>query len=235
MTPAETKSLRTGITGGLLWGGVVVVATGYKPAGLAIAAAVAIASVLFSTGWRLPADGLRTLASWLWVGAKSSTGVLSASVPVKRVVPLLLLTAMAGRGCDGVTLPDVKWPDIEWHNVLPIVTPVDPSPVPSDGYRILIVEEATEDRVKLQASQQLIFTAKAIRDYAKDHCVTDGFRILDDDADMKLEASVWQEAMKVPRVSLPWLLVTNGKSGFSGPLPQTVDETLSILKKYGGE
>ena len=231
MTPAERLSLRNGAINAALWGGVVAFASGGKPAGLLLAVLVAVVAALFSTGVRLPAGLLR---DGVVSSLRFAKHLPNASIPSRIFVPLLLASIFAGRGCDGINLPDVKWPD--WHlpDVIHVITPDPPAPIPGEGFRVLIVEEATEERSKLPASQQLIFTAKAIRDYAKEHCVTDGFRILDDDADMSREASVWQEAMKAPRASLPWLLVTNGKTGFSGPLPLTVDDTLAILKKYGG-
>ncbi len=52
--------------------------------------------------------------------------------------------------------------------------------------------------------------------------------------DASQESQLWQDALKRKRGALPWLVISNGKSGFEGPLPATVDETLTLLKKYGG-
>ena len=52
---------------------------------------------------------------------------------------------------------------------------------------------------------------------------------------MDAEEKAWQDAMKRPHPTLPYLIVSNGKSGYEGPLPTSVDEAMTILKKYGGE
>ena len=33
----------------------------------------------------------------------------------------------------------------------------------------------------------------------------------------------------------PWITISNGKRGYSGPVPETEAELLALLKKYGGE
>jgi hypothetical protein len=58
------------------------------------------------------------------------------------------------------------------------------------------------------------------------------WRIWDKDVDPSQESAVWQAAMKRPRASVPWLLVSNGKTGYEGPLPGTADDLLALLKKY---
>lgn len=34
--------------------------------------------------------------------------------------------------------------------------------------------------------------------------------------------------------ALPWVIISNGKSGYEGPLPGTADEFLALLKRFGG-
>ena len=126
MTPAGLRSLRNGAINAALWGGVVAFASGGSPAGVLIAAIVALVAGLWTTGLRLPATLFADAGKMVWGGAKGATGLWSASVPVKRVVPLLLVTAFAGRGCD---LSEIHIPisDIDWH--LPdIVSPLTPEP-----------------------------------------------------------------------------------------------------------
>ena len=119
----------------------------------------------------------------------------------------------------------------------PTPTPPQPTPIPGDGFRVLIVRE-TKDLSNLPASQVAIFSAREVWEYLGTKCVLEGnqraFRIWDQDTDVSREAQHWQDAMKRPRSSLPWLLVTNGKEGYEGPLPKDVPEMMALLKKYGG-
>lgn len=120
----------------------------------------------------------------------------------------------------------------------PPVPPPPPAPIPTAGFRVLIVLESS-DLSKLPASQVSIITAKPIRDYLELRCVkgSDGTperRIWDKDVSTANVSKIWQEAMALPRTSLPWIVISNGVAGFSGPLPPTVNETLELLKKYGG-
>jgi hypothetical protein len=124
---------------------------------------------------------------------------------------------------------------------LPPKPPPDPAPIPAAGLSVLIIEE-TAARSTLPREQLLTMTATgagSVRDYLVTHCVKGPngwpeWRILDKDTDMSNESKFWQDAMKLPRgAELPWLMVTNGKAGYSGPLPKTQAETLKILKQYG--
>lgn len=121
----------------------------------------------------------------------------------------------------------------------PIPTP-DNVPIPVAGFRVLMVYETTE-LPKLPAAQQIIPYSKTIRDYLDAKCVLGGdnktreYRIFDKDIDTKFESAVWQNAMKRTRTSIPWIVISDGKTGYEGPLPQTVADTLALLKKYGGE
>jgi hypothetical protein len=124
--------------------------------------------------------------------------------------------------------------------VTPTPKPVEPSiaPIPADGLHVLIVYE-TEDI--LSGKQNSILYGKTIRDYLDSHCAkgpdgkTSQARIWDKDTDASGESKLWQDALKRPRQSIPWIIVSNGKEGFEGPLPATVDETLTLLRKYGGQ
>lgn len=118
-----------------------------------------------------------------------------------------------------------------------VQTPVVP-PIAGEGLRVLIVEDICK-RPTLPLRQRMIFSDPMIRDYLDSHCVKEdgapAFRILDSEADMRDAAPHWQEAMKRERKSLPWIVVSNSaKGGTEGPLPATADDTLALLKKWGG-
>lgn len=119
--------------------------------------------------------------------------------------------------------------------------PTDPpAPIPGDGLRVLIVYESTDLARYPNAQRDVLFAGK-VRDYLNSHCATgpDGrtreWRQYDKDAGLGTESQVWKDAFARPRKSLPWIVVSNGRAGYEGPLPGTVDETLTLLKKYGGE
>jgi hypothetical protein len=121
----------------------------------------------------------------------------------------------------------------------PPVPPPTPAPIPAAGFRTLIVYDATK-LTTMPAAQQSILYSAAIRDYLNTHAVigedgrTKDWRVWDQGVDTSADSKLWQDTMKRPRASAPWLIVSNGTTGFEGPLPANVADTLVILKKYGG-
>lgn len=117
--------------------------------------------------------------------------------------------------------------------------PVDPAPIPVDGFRVLFVVE-TSDASKLPKEQLAILTSGEVRGYLNSKCVSgpDGvtkeWRQWDQNVKTDGESKLWQDAMKRNRASLPWIVISDGKTGFEGPLPATIQATLALLRKFGG-
>ncbi len=123
---------------------------------------------------------------------------------------------------------------------VPPVPPLPPAPIPDKGLRVLIVYE-TADLSKYDKGQQQIIYAKSVRDYLNSKCPvgadgkTKEWRMWDFDIAADGESKLWQDAFKrkPARDKLPWLIVSDGKSGYEGPLPATVADMLALLRKYG--
>jgi hypothetical protein len=123
-------------------------------------------------------------------------------------------------------------------------TPPAP-PIPKPGLRVLIVEE-TGERAKLSAGQREVIFGGTVRDYLRTHCVTDpqnpdgAFRIWDKDVNSAGDPDnvVWRSAMIRPRPGpLPWVVISNGTTGYEGPLPAdtTGEKFIAMLKQYEGK
>lgn len=151
-----------------------------------------------------------------------------ASEPLlKSDRPLIIATLVL------VALLHVK--QLEWK--LPIPFPPSPNPVvvpiAKEGFRAIVVYESA-DGLPQQVS------GEDVRGYLRTKCVqavdgTPEYRFWDKDTDLSAVDSYWKDAMSRKRDSLPWLLCSNGKTGFEGPLPATPAEVLAVLKKNGGE
>lgn len=115
----------------------------------------------------------------------------------------------------------------------------DPAPIPEAGFRVLIVE-SLKQRIKLPPQQLAILFDKKVRDYLNSKCVvepdnkTKAWRIWDTEVDATNDLKLWQTAMTRKRTATPWIVISDGKKGFEGPLPDSVDATLELLKKFGG-
>lgn len=113
-------------------------------------------------------------------------------------------------------------------------TPDNPAPIPGDGLRVLMIYEASDAG---QPGHKAIFS-RMVRDYLDAKCAKVGgtpeYRIYDKDIDVSRDAKTWQDAMRRTRTQTPWIIISNGKTGFEGPLPSDVPATLELLKKYGG-
>jgi hypothetical protein len=117
----------------------------------------------------------------------------------------------------------------------PTPDPDVPPPIDGDGLRVLIVYESSELN-QLTADQRDIFYGQTVRKYLTENCVQQDryseWRILDQDTSFVDAGSRWVKALARPRTSLPWILISNGKTGFEGPLPATPSETIELIKRY---
>lgn len=110
-----------------------------------------------------------------------------------------------------------------------------PAPIPSAGLRVLILYE-TSELSRLPISQASILSSTTLRHYLDEKCVKVGqtpeYRVYDKDTDLTNESELWRAAAKRPASKLPFLIVSNGKTGWEGPLPTSLDETMAIIKRH---
>lgn len=135
-------------------------------------------------------------------------------------------------GGEGPRPPPVD-PDVKPEPPKPNV-----APIPGDGLRVLIVYESMTN---LPPAQAAAIYGQEMRDYLNAKCPkgpdgrTPEYRIYDKDTPVDNESATWKGAMSRKRDSIPWLIVSNGKTGFEGPLPANLADTMKIIKQHGGE
>lgn len=105
-----------------------------------------------------------------------------------------------------------------------------PAPIPEAGLHILFVYETGEH---MSAEIQSIIFGKDVENYIRSK--SGKLRRFDPDVVLAPTEQVWIDALKRPRSKLPWLIISNGKEGYEGVLPESVEEAMTLLKKYGGE
>lgn len=117
------------------------------------------------------------------------------------------------------------------------VTPVKPAPIAGDGLRVLIVYNKDANLTK---EQHGAIYGNDIRAYLnrKTPVGADGktheWRIYPAGLDVSGDSKTWQDAYARPRGAMPWIIVSNGKTGEEVPIV-SIEETMKLLKKYGGE
>lgn len=112
----------------------------------------------------------------------------------------------------------------------PTPTPDPPAPFPSpDGLRVLMVYE-TNDLASYPPDQKNVMYDKTFRDYLTKTCVE--WRVYDKDTDISSGSEPIKTAMTLPRESLPWIVISNGKTGYSGPIPGNADLAQKLVAKY---
>jgi hypothetical protein len=133
--------------------------------------------------------------------------------------------------------------------------PNPPPPNPAPGtISVLLIDETQKIGRAAWLPYNTVLNSTRVRDYLNSH-VAKGpgglpeWRLYDKDTDLTNEAKKWQDAIKLPRApSLPitaasvppegdgdfWVIISNGQSGYSGPMPQSEDALLALLKQWGG-
>ena len=118
-----------------------------------------------------------------------------------------------------------------------------PAPIPLAGFRVLFISESEDSSSfsDMPKGQREIFYSPVIRDYLNTKCVkgpdnkTAEWRVIDPHAEFSSDERRWKDAASRQRQNIPWLIISDGKTGFEGPLPANVEDTLKLLKKFGGE
>lgn len=121
--------------------------------------------------------------------------------------------------------------------------PPDPEPKPDGtspfaeaGFRVLIsFDQALTTRLPTELS---VLYGKAVRDYMNAKCVPGPggmkeWRIYPDHTDVTNAPKVFKDAWG-KRGGKDWIMIGDGKTGHSGPLPKSEADALALLRKFGG-
>jgi hypothetical protein len=114
--------------------------------------------------------------------------------------------------------------------------PPAPAPIPLSGFRTLI----QFDPATLTADQQGIVFGKRVRDYlrAKSVVGSDGqtkdFWIIEAGLDVSAAPKWIGDVIQRHPGQKSFMVVSDGKTGFDGPIPADADAAMAILQKVGG-
>lgn len=118
----------------------------------------------------------------------------------------------------------------------PVPTP-SPAPIPVAGFRVLVVFAQDGSTAVLSKTQYNELYGKEVADYLNAKCVKEGnqpgWRIWNKDTPLTNAPEVWRQAMGRTRGNLPWIIISDGVTGYEGPLPDG-GGILPLLRKWGG-
>lgn len=116
----------------------------------------------------------------------------------------------------------------------PTPTPDGEAPIPEPGFRVLMIYESA----KLQDLPGYVYD-QDLRNYLTTHCVRGPnnvaeWRMVDPQVVTAPDSAIWAKALARKREALPWVLISDGKHGYEGPLPKDKAAMMDLLRKYGG-
>jgi hypothetical protein len=134
----------------------------------------------------------------------------------------------------------------------PAPTPQPPAPVPPSSLRVLFLFDPSA-LIDMPPEKQAILAAPELRSYLDAHCPlesgcangmcpltaskTPSYRFLPIHADVSRLSPVWQQTYRATAAkAAPWILATNeaGQTVIDQAWPDTVAQTLALLKRFGG-
>ena len=178
----------------------------------------------------------------------SAVRVTSATAHLSKIETDKWCTTTPGKHRIDILAAGIVGGEIEFQDkqldIEIIGNPDDDAPAPDDepegkpiiggpGFRVLIVYESSQT---LPSSQRSILGSETLSMYLTNHVAIDNrqpaWRIFDQDTQFNNPNSIWAKAIKRPRTQIPWILISNTKGSYEGPLPANVSETIELLKKY---
>lgn len=111
----------------------------------------------------------------------------------------------------------------------PTPTPT-PAPIPEPGLHVLLVWESA-DASALTSGQRDIFYSSDSRSFLKEKS-GNKWRLYDKDVILPESEKVWATALKRPRTSLPWVIISNGTTGYEGPVSENLADFKKLVEQY---
>lgn len=119
-------------------------------------------------------------------------------------------------------------------------TPI-PAPIESPDFKALVIYDDADSDGKDKATKIVTSGDWAVYMKGKMKGSDPAWRFFPKDVVFPdASHAVWQKAMTRPRTALPWLILSDGKTGWEGPLPITGDSaaniaaTMALVRKVGG-
>lgn len=117
--------------------------------------------------------------------------------------------------------------------------PKPSTPILGDGgMRVLFIVETMDGIGKVPVAMRSAIFGAEVRDIlnTKTKPTPDGGKrgwyIIDKDEDFSAESRVWGDALKRPRTTLPWVIISSPVGNYEGPVPDNVAAMVALLKKY---
>jgi hypothetical protein len=106
-------------------------------------------------------------------------------------------------------------------------------PINAEGLKVMVVYDKspalTPDQLNIINSTELQTFINGLSSCKDGQC----FRSFPANVEITTDEKYWQDAMKRPRKSSPWIIISHSKKGgFEGPLPNSLDELKQLIKKY---
>ena len=106
------------------------------------------------------------------------------------------------------------------------------APISAPGLHVLVVYDSSKTNT-LEPKQLSALNSNRVPAYVTSK--NGKFNRFDTKVEQTNMDPIWKAALARPRASLPWVIVSNApnKGGIEAPLPNTDEEFLSLVKKYG--
>lgn len=109
-------------------------------------------------------------------------------------------------------------------------------PIEGKGTRVLVEYDSRKDLPDPQDQALSSIRAGSIREWCDKNCAEEGngaraVRVWDVEQDVTQETPSWQNAFKTMPPP-PSIKVSNGRTGFAGPFPETKEQLQALLDKY---
>ncbi len=162
-----------------------------------------------------------------------SIAAIKKSAPVAAGV--LLTLALTGNLTNPGCTPVVPDPPPTPVPPIPPVPPVPPTPIPLAGFRVVM----SYDKAALSEDQKAIVYGREVRDYLELKAVIDtdskdkAYWIIASGSNVSGAPGWVRDVWQKHPGSTSWMVISNGKTGYDGPIPKDKAAAMAMLKQYG--